>query len=134
MLQVLLHTALQTLQEPDGTVSADTLLSKCQTSTADLCPIHSFFLANMSCSLVEGTLRRPQVYRSLIQPALASLQVRFLFDLHMRFPLEAHFSDATQHAELDGVKSLAVVNDTDFCVDHHQHEVAQVVDVSITAG
>ena len=36
---MLLHTALQTLREHDDTVSADTLLSKCQSSTFDLCQI-----------------------------------------------------------------------------------------------
>ena len=37
VLQVLLHTALQTLSEPNGHVSADTLLSECQNSAFDLC-------------------------------------------------------------------------------------------------
>ena len=44
MLQVLLHTTLQTLREPDGTVSADTLLSECQSSTFDPCQILFEFL------------------------------------------------------------------------------------------
>ena len=37
VLQMLLHIALQTLKEPDDTVFANTLLSKCQSSTSDLC-------------------------------------------------------------------------------------------------
>ena len=39
VLQVLLHTSLQTLQEPDDTVSAETLLSDVQNSAFDLCQI-----------------------------------------------------------------------------------------------
>ena len=39
VLQVLLHTAIQTLRSPDDTVSTETLLSECQSSTADLCKI-----------------------------------------------------------------------------------------------
>ena len=39
MLEVLLHTALRTLREPDDNVSDDTLLSECESSTADLCQI-----------------------------------------------------------------------------------------------
>ena len=42
------------------TISTKALLSECQSSTADLCQIYSF-LANMSCSLVEISSRRPQV-------------------------------------------------------------------------
>ena len=39
VLQVLLHTSLQTLREPDDTVSAETLLSDVQNSAFDLCQI-----------------------------------------------------------------------------------------------
>ena len=39
VLQVPLHTAIQTLWSPDATVSAETLLSECQSSTTDLCHI-----------------------------------------------------------------------------------------------
>ena len=44
MLQVLLHTTLQTLREPEGTVFVDTLLSECQRSTFDPCQILFEFL------------------------------------------------------------------------------------------
>ena len=73
VLQVLLHTALQTLQEPDDTVSADTRLSECESSTSDLCQMLFDFLAKLSCTLVESSSRRSQVYLSLNRPALASL-------------------------------------------------------------
>ena len=66
LLKVLLRTTLQTLPKLDDTVSADTLLSECQVFIR-------FFLANMPCSLAERSSRRPQVYRSHIPPALASL-------------------------------------------------------------
>ncbi len=39
VLQVLLHTSLQTLREPDDTHSAETLLSEVQNSAFDLCQI-----------------------------------------------------------------------------------------------
>jgi len=48
VLQVLLHTSLQTLREPDDTVSAETLLSEVQNSAFDLCQIlFEFFGKNM---------------------------------------------------------------------------------------
>ena len=48
MLQVLLHTALQTLREPDVNLSAETLLSEVQNSAFDLCQIlFEFFGKNI---------------------------------------------------------------------------------------
>jgi hypothetical protein len=44
VLQVLLHTSLRTLREPDDKVSAETLLSEVQNSAFDLCQILFEFL------------------------------------------------------------------------------------------
>ena len=74
VLQVLLHTALRTLREPDGNVSADTLHSECQNPAFDLCQmLFKFSGKNESYSLVVISWRRPQAYRFLTLPALASL-------------------------------------------------------------
>ena len=37
VLQMLLHTAIQTLRSPNDTIYAETLLSKCQSSTVEPC-------------------------------------------------------------------------------------------------
>ena len=74
VLQMLLHTSIQTLRESDDTVSAKTLLSEVQNSAFDLCQIlFDFFLARISCSLVVISSRRPQVYLSPTILALTSL-------------------------------------------------------------
>ena len=37
VLQMLLHTAIQTLRSPNDTIYVETLLSKCQSSTVEPC-------------------------------------------------------------------------------------------------
>ena len=56
ILQVLLHTDILTRRSPDGTVSAETLLSECQSSTSDLCQICSIFFGN------HLTYPRPDIF------------------------------------------------------------------------
>ena len=60
MLQVLLHTSIQTLREPDDKVSANTLLSEVQSSAFDLCQIlFKFFGKNIvqpRCDLFEKAI------------------------------------------------------------------------------
>ena len=63
VLQVLLHTALQTLQEPNDKHSAETVLSKVQNSAFDLCQIlFEFFGKNIvqpCCDLFQKATSLP---------------------------------------------------------------------------
>ena len=73
VLQVLLHTSLQTLQEPEDNVSAETLLSEVQNSAFDSCQILFEFFGKNIVQLHRDLFRRLLVYLSRIPLALASL-------------------------------------------------------------